>query len=108
MGWSAHGLDRLLFRIRTLASQGRVRMTAKALDELWGLELGLDADDAVDLLRALVPREYSGRVRSHRTGEWLYVFRPAVARTELYLKLLVRSDCVIVSFHEDHDDEPSD
>jgi hypothetical protein len=31
----------------------------------------------------------------------MYVFKPRVAGTSLYVKLILRSDCVIVSFHEE-------
>jgi hypothetical protein len=31
----------------------------------------------------------------------MYVFKPAVAGIVVYLKLIVRVDCVVVSFHED-------
>jgi hypothetical protein len=31
----------------------------------------------------------------------MYVFKPAVADTVVYLKLVVRTACVVVSFHED-------
>jgi hypothetical protein len=31
----------------------------------------------------------------------MYVFKPSVAGTVVYLKLLVRTACVVVSFHED-------
>jgi hypothetical protein len=37
----------------------------------------------------------------------MYAFKPAVAGTVVYVKLVVRSDCLVVSFHEDEgeDDE---
>lgn len=35
------------------------------------------------------------------TGEWMYVFKPVLAGTIVYLKLIIRDGCVIVSFHED-------
>jgi len=47
--------------------------------------------------------------RIRLTGEWMYVFKPAVADTVVYLKLVVRTACVVVSFHEDEgeaDEEP--
>lgn len=40
----------------------------------------------------------------------MYVFKPAVDGTLVYLKLVVRAECVVVSFHEDEgdgDEEPS-
>ena len=47
------------------------------------------------------------RLRSARAGEWLYVFKPKVGQWIIYLKVAVRDDCIVVSFHEsqeDHDD----
>jgi hypothetical protein len=49
-----------------------------------------------------------GRLRSTRTGEWLYVFLPRMRGETLYIKVLLRSDCVIISFHEQVDDEEED
>jgi hypothetical protein len=39
------------------------------------------------------------------TGEWLYVFLPRVAGETWYVKLLLRADCLIVSLHEQVDDD---
>jgi hypothetical protein len=38
---------------------------------------------------------------SRATGEWLYVFKPVLAGATLYVKLIVRSNCIVVSFYED-------
>jgi hypothetical protein len=35
------------------------------------------------------------------TGEWMYVFKPWVVETLVYLKLVVRAECVVISFHDD-------
>lgn len=69
------------------------------------LEQGLDEQDAVEVLRKLKTADSTGRLRSERTREWLYVFKPAVAGTRLYVKVLLRNECFVVSFHEDSDDE---
>jgi hypothetical protein len=100
-------LPRLLRRIHELAGQGRVRFTLKALRELAALGAGLDVHDACDVLAALTSDDFIGRLESERTGEWMYAFKPAVAGTVVYVKLVVRSDCLVVSFHEDEgeDDE---
>jgi hypothetical protein len=53
--------------------------------------------------------DYAGRVESATTGEWMYIFKPAVAGSVVYVKLVVRADCVVISFHEDEeavDEEP--
>ena len=33
-------------------------------------------------------------------GEWAYVFKPLLAGTVLYVKLILRSDCAVISFHQ--------
>ena len=68
-------------------------------------ELGLDEQDALEILRRLRGADSAGRLRSEHTGEWLYVFLPRVAGETLYVKLLLRADCLIVSFHEQVDDD---
>jgi Motility quorum-sensing regulator, toxin of MqsA len=98
-------LPSILRRIRDLAATGRVRFTLKALREL--AALSLDADDALDVLRALSRADAHGRLRSAATGEWMYVFKPTVGEQLVYLKVAVRDECIVVSFHEDeegHDD----
>jgi hypothetical protein len=98
-------LSRVLDRIHKLANQGKVRFTAKAINELRGLDLGLGAFDAIDILVALAPTDAAGRLRSSVSSEWLYVFKPTVAEIVLYVKVVLRADCVVVSFHKDQSDE---
>ena len=98
-------LPRVLKRVHRLAAAGKVLFTLKALRELASVELGLDEQDARELLQRLRTADSTGRVRSEHTGEWLYVFSPRVAGEALYVKLLLRADCVVVSFHEQVDDE---
>lgn len=92
-------LPRVRRRIRNLAIAGRVRFTLKALQEL--AELALDWDDALDVLRRLSDEDAQGRLRSVDTGEWMYIFKPTIGGLRLYLKVIVRDDCIVVSFHED-------
>jgi hypothetical protein len=98
----------VLKRVHELAASGRVRFTLKALRELASLDLGLDEIDACELLQRLRAGESGGRLRSKRTREWLYLFLPRVGGETLYLKVLLRSDCIIISFHEQVDDEEED
>lgn len=100
-GWLAG----VLARIHDLAAAGKVRMTVKALAEVRRLGLGLGATDVVDVLLGLTNRDSAGRVRSVLTAEWLYVFKPTVAATVIYVKVVLRNDCVVVSFHKDESDE---
>jgi hypothetical protein len=94
-------LPRLLSHIRELAGRGQVRFTLKALREMAALSSGLDAQDAYDVLAALTADDFAERLESEATGEWMFVFKPVVAGTVVYLKLVVRIACVVVSFHED-------
>jgi len=94
-------LPRVLARIRELAVERRILFTLKARRELAALDLGLDEDDACDLLARLTADDWATRFRSAATGEWMYVFKPKLDETVLYVKLIVRDGCIIVSFHED-------
>jgi hypothetical protein len=94
-------LSTILTRVHELAADGKIRLTDKAVEELSSLELELDADDIRDVLVALNAADSAGRLRSTITDEWLYVWKPRVFETALYVKLVVRGDCVVVSFHED-------
>jgi hypothetical protein len=92
-------LPEILAKIHTLARERRVRFTLKALRELASLALGLDAEDAIEVLAQLTAADWAGRLLSERTGERLYVFKPRIAGIAVYLKLAVRSDCIVISFH---------
>jgi hypothetical protein len=98
-------LHDVLKRIHELAASGKVRFTLKALRELASLDAGLDETDALGILRRLRASDSLGRLRSEYTREWLYVFLPRAGGDTLYVKVLVRSDCVIISFHEQVGDE---
>ncbi len=95
-------VPRIVHRIRHLAAAGRVRFTFKVLREL--AVLSLDADDAVEVLRSLSRTDAECRLRSAKAGEWLYVFKPKVGQWVIYLKVAIRDDCIVVSFHEDEED----
>ncbi len=98
-------LPRVLTRIHALASQGCVRLTYKAYRE--AVALGLEVDDVREVVEGLSPTDSAGRFASEVTGEWMYVFKPAVEGLIVYVKIVLREDCVVVSFHEDEavDDE---
>ncbi len=98
-GW----LLKALKRIRKLATTRKVLFTLKALRELAGL--GLDEEDACDILAKLTADDSAGRLKSARTDEWMYVFKPQLSGTAIYIKLILRSNCVLISFHEDEGDD---
>ena len=53
------------------------------------------------LHEAEVRRPVEGMMAADR--DWLYVFKPKVAATVLYLKVAIRQDCIVVSLHEDEE-----
>jgi len=95
-------LPGILSRVHALASAGRVRFTHKAFRELVGLGLGLDHEDCCEVLMRLTRSDSAGRIESTITREWMYLFNPRVAGTRLYMKLILRGDCIVVSFHEEN------
>jgi len=94
-------LRTVLRRTRELALARKVLFTLKARRELASLQFGLDEQDACDVLANLAAEDSAGRLKSPATGEWAYVFKPLLAGTVLYVKLILRNDCVVISFHED-------
>jgi hypothetical protein len=101
----ARWLPKVIARIHELAAAGRVSFTGKAIRELEVLDLGFDEKDVRFVLEELRSRDFSERLVSEHDGAWMYVFRPRVAQVLLYLKVVLRSSCVVVSFHEEGDDE---
>jgi hypothetical protein len=94
-------LPKVLTRVRELAAARKVVFTLKARRELASLDIGLDEGDACDVLAKLAVKDSAGRLGSAWTGEWMYLFKPQLAGVVLYLKLILRNDCLVVSFHED-------
>jgi hypothetical protein len=77
----------------------------KACRELARLGFGLDQEDACDVLEKLTTEDSAGRLESDLTGEWMYLFKPSLAAVVLYVKVILRNDCIVVSFHEDESDD---
>jgi hypothetical protein len=98
-------LANVLRRVRALAAGQNVRFTLKAVREL--AAMGLDATDACESLEGLQAADFVKRLVSEASGEWMYVFKPNVGGILVYVKLILRRGCVVVSFHEDEggDDE---
>ena len=99
----ARWLTKVLRRVQEHALRRRLRLTAKAAREV--AALGLDPEDVRDVLMRLDAADSVGRKVSDVTGEWMYVFKPLAEGDLIYIKLILRSESVVVSFHEDEKDE---
>ena len=80
----------------------------KALRELAALGMGLDEEDACDVLARLAISDFIKRMRSRRTGEWMYVFMPDVGGELAYVKVILRDDCIVISFHQEREQSHED
>jgi hypothetical protein len=96
-------LSKILQRIHDLAAASKIRLTCKAVRETFAL--GLAPDDVREALALLSAGDFAGRLASDATGEWMYVFKPVVGGQTLYVKVVLREDCIVVSFHEDEGGE---
>jgi hypothetical protein len=94
--------------VRRFAAERKVRFTLKAFQELARLDMGLDEEDACDVLAKLKLSDLVGRLVSEKTREWMYVFKPSVGGTVVYVKVILRGDCVVISFHEEEDSDEDD
>ncbi|MDH5528268.1 MAG: type II toxin-antitoxin system MqsR family toxin [Nitrospirota bacterium] len=85
--------------IRAMVEAGKVRSTWSALSG--GAALGFDFDGMVDVVRSLTPADFYKSMTTdadHRV--WQDVYRPTTPVGEVYLKLTVIDDVLIVSFKE--------
>jgi hypothetical protein len=79
-----------------------LRLTYKAVRE--AAALSLSPDDVREVVAGLGAKDSVGRLASEAAAEWMYVFTPEVGGQILYVKLVLRDNCVVVSFHEDEGD----
>ena len=99
--WAASALA----AIRDRVARGQVRFTLKSLTELARLGGGLDEADICEILAELAPGDVHARLRSTSTHEWMYVFKPHVGAMILYIKIIVRASCIVISCHDDQTSE---
>ena len=85
--------------VKALIEAGRVRATFTAL--AGGAALGLDLEEMIGVVRTLVPEDFHKSMTTHADHRiWQDVYRPVTAVGEVYLKLTVIDDVLIVSFKE--------
>lgn len=85
--------------VKTLIEAGKVRTTRSAL--VGAAALGFDFESIIAVVMALTPKEFYKSMTTlsdHRI--WQDVYRPSTEAGEVYLKLTVIEDVLIVSFKE--------
>lgn len=85
--------------VRTLIAQGKVRATFTAT--MGGEALGLDFFAMIAIVLALTPADFYKSMTTYLDEEvWQDVYRPGTPAGDVYLKLTVIDDVLIVSFKE--------
>ena len=85
--------------IKSLVHAGKVRMTASAV--AGGKSFGFDRVGIIDVVLALRSKDFYKSMTTHTDHTiWQDVYRPATVAGQVYLKLTVVDDLLIVSFKE--------
>ena len=85
--------------VKGMIQAGRVRITLSAL--AGGAALGFDADGIVGVVMALRTKDFYKSMTTHSDHRiWQDVYRPSTSAGEVYLKLIVVDEVLIVSFKE--------
>lgn len=85
--------------VKTLIDAGHVRTTRVAREG--AAALGLDLDGMLAVVHALTPADFYKSMTTHADHRvWQDVYRPSTPAGEVYLKLTVIDDVLIVSFKE--------
>lgn len=85
--------------VRTLVASGRLRATLSAL--AGGAALGFDLDDIAKVVMSLTSSDFYKSMTIHADHHiWQDVYRPSTPAGDVYLKLTVIDEVLIVSFKE--------
>ena len=85
--------------VHALVERGQVRATGTALSGAAALDL--DFDDMLNVIRALTPNDFYKSMTTHNDHRiWQDVYQPSTSAGDVYLKLTVIDDVLIVSFKE--------
>ena len=88
-----------LSTVKALIEAGKVRTTHAA--RVGAIELGLELSDMLAVAMALTPADFYKSMTTHADHTiWQDVYRPSTQAGDVYLKLTVIDDVLIVSFKE--------
>jgi len=85
--------------VKAMIEAGNVRSTKSAL--MGGEAMGFGFDDIINVVMALTPIDFYKSMTTHTDHRvWQDVYRPTTSAGEVYLKLTVIDDVLIVAFKE--------
>ncbi len=85
--------------VKALVKAGKVRATLSALAV--GAALGINFEEMLGIVSALTAKDFYKSMATHADHAiWQDVYRPTTPAGEVYLKLTVVDDVLIVSFKE--------
>ena len=85
--------------VRALIEAGKVRTTYSA--EFGAAQMGLGVSDMLSIVLALQPIDFYKSMTTHADHTiWQDVYRPSTQAGDVYLKLTIIDDVLIVSFKE--------
>ena len=88
-----------LARIKKLAQFGSVEVTVTAMQD--AQSFGFELQDIVDVIAALSRDDfYKSMTAYHENQCWHDVYRPKAEAGQLYIKLILQDNVLVVSFKE--------
>ncbi|WP_065501971.1 type II toxin-antitoxin system MqsR family toxin [Burkholderia stabilis] len=85
--------------VKALVESGKVRLTTSAV--LGARQLGLTEREALDVVMSLTDLDFHKSMTTYADHTiWQDVYRPLTVRGDVYLKLTVIDEVLIVSFKE--------
>ena len=85
--------------VKALIAEGKVKTTKTAREG--ATALGFNFDDMIAIVMTLTPADFYKSMTTHADHQiWQDVYRPTTTVGEIYLKLTVIDDVLIVSFKE--------
>jgi len=83
--------------VKAMVAAGKVRATVSAL--AGGAAIGFGFEEIVGVVAALTPKDFYKSMTTHADHRiWQDVYRPKTSAGDVYLKLTVIEDVLIVSF----------
>ena len=85
--------------IKALITDGKIRTTKSAREG--AAALGIDFDGMLAVIQGLTPADFYKSMTTHANHKvWQDVYRPKTLAGDVYLKLTVIDDVLVVSFKE--------